>query len=83
VGPVFFADEETEEGAALLGDVVSDGVAEHGVGGFEGVEDRGDGGGGGDVEEGLVGVEAGEAAEVDGEVYSDGGHVRPLGLESA
>jgi hypothetical protein len=74
VGPVFFADEEAEEGAALLGDVVADGAAEHGVGGLEGVEDGGDGGGGGDVEGGLVCGEVGEAAEVDGEVYADGGH---------
>ena len=74
VGPVFFADEEAEEGAALLGDVVADGVAEHGVAGLEGVEDGGDGGGGGNVEGGLVGGEIGEAAEVDGKIDADGGH---------
>jgi len=71
VGPVFFADEEAEEGAALLGDVVADGVAEHGVAGLEGVEDGGDGGGGGNVEGGLVGGEIGEAAEMDGEIDAD------------
>ena len=74
VGPVFVADEEAEEGAALFGDVVADGVAEHGVGGLEGVEDGGDGGGGGDVEGGLVGGEVGEAAEVEGEIDADEGH---------
>jgi hypothetical protein len=67
VGPVFFADEEAEEGAALVGDVVADGAAEHGVAGLEGVECGGEGDGGGDVEDGLVGGEVGEAAEVDGQ----------------
>jgi hypothetical protein len=34
VGPVFFADEEAKEGAALFGGVVADGAAEHGVAGL-------------------------------------------------
>jgi hypothetical protein len=71
VGPVFFADEEAEEGTALLGNVVADGVAEHGVSEFECVENGGDGCGGGDVEGGLMGGEVGEAAEVYGEIDSD------------
>ena len=79
--PVFLADEEAEEGAALFGDVVADGAAEHGVTGLEGVEDGGDGDGGGEVEGGLVGGEVGEAAEVDGEVDADGGHGRRWGKQ--
>jgi len=74
VRPIFFADEEAEEGAALFGDVVADGAAKHGVGCFEGTEDGGDGCGGGDVERGLVVGKIGEAAEVDGEVNADGWH---------
>ena len=45
VGPVFFADEEAEEWAALFGGVVADGAAELGIGLFEGVEDGAEGDG--------------------------------------
>jgi len=38
-GIIFGASEEAEEWAALQGDVVADGAAEHRVAGFEGVED--------------------------------------------
>ena len=38
VGDIFGAGKKAEEGAALEGDVIADGAAEHGVGGFEGVE---------------------------------------------
>jgi len=38
VREIFGAGEETEEGAAFLGDVIANGAAEHGVGGFEGIE---------------------------------------------
>lgn len=39
VGEIFGAGEEAEEGAALKGVVIANGAAEHGVAGFEGVED--------------------------------------------
>src|SRR6185369_352255 len=42
---VFFACEEPEEGPALECVVVADGSAEHGVAGFEGVENGADGDG--------------------------------------
>lgn len=38
MGNVFFAGEEAQERAALLGDVVADGAAEHGITGFEGIQ---------------------------------------------
>lgn len=43
---IFFAGEDAQEGAPLAGDLVTDGAAQHGVAGFEGVEDGalGDGG---------------------------------------
>ena len=69
------------EGAALFGDVVADGAAEHGVGGFERVERGGDGDGGGDVESGLVGGEVGEAAEVEGEIDADHRHTEIIRQE--
>ena len=50
VGPVFFADEEAQEGTALFGGVVADGAAELGVGVLEGVEDGAEGDGWGNVE---------------------------------
>jgi hypothetical protein len=42
VGKIFLAGEEAEEGAALLGDVVADCALQHGIAGFEGVEDGAD-----------------------------------------
>jgi hypothetical protein len=39
VGEIFFAAEDAQEGAALVGDLVANGAAQHGVAGFEGVED--------------------------------------------
>jgi hypothetical protein len=39
VGEIQLAGEEAQEGTALQGDVVTDGSAQHGVAGFEGVED--------------------------------------------
>ena len=72
--PVFFAYEEAQEGAALVGGVVADGAAEHGVTGFERVECGAEGDGGGDVECGFVAGEAGEAAKVQGEFDADQGH---------
>ena len=40
MGEIFLAGKEAQEGTAVLGIVVADGSAEHGVAGFEGVEDR-------------------------------------------
>jgi hypothetical protein len=39
LGEVFFAGEEAEERAALLGDVIADGAAKHWILGLEGIED--------------------------------------------
>jgi hypothetical protein len=39
VGEVFFAGEEAEERAALMGDVIADGAAEHRILALEGIED--------------------------------------------
>src|SRR5271156_3856413 len=36
---VFLAGEEAQEGAPLLGDVVADGAAQHGIAGFESIQD--------------------------------------------
>ncbi len=71
--------EEAEEGAALEGDLVADGAAQHGVGGFEGVEGGADGGRGGDFDVYFVAGDAGEGAEVGGEFNADGGHEGELG----
>ena len=40
VGEVFGAGEEAEEWAALQGIVVADGAAEHGIAGFQFIQDR-------------------------------------------
>ena len=40
VGEVFFAGEEAQERAALLGDVVADGAAQHGIARLERVQHR-------------------------------------------
>ena len=74
VGPVFFADEEAQEGTALFGGVVADGAAELGVGLFEGVEDGAEGDGCGNVEGELVARDVGETAEVEWEIDAEGGH---------
>jgi hypothetical protein len=39
VGEILLANEKAQEGTALQGDVVTDGSTQHGVAGFEGVED--------------------------------------------
>src|SRR5271168_3141979 len=44
MGQVLLAGEETQERPPLLGDVVADGAAQHGITGFECVEDRALGG---------------------------------------
>ena len=76
VGEVLLAGEEAQEGAALEGDVVADSAAEHGVGGFEGVESGADGGWGGDFDLYFVAGDAGQGAEVGREFDADGGHLR-------
>ena len=70
VGDVFFAGEESYEGAALLGDVVSDGAFQHGVFLFDGGDYRARGDGRADFEVDLA-VGAGEGAEMGWEDYSD------------
>ena len=44
MGQIFLAGEESQEGTALLRDVVADGSAQHGIAGLERVEDRALGG---------------------------------------
>jgi hypothetical protein len=55
VGEVFFAGEEADQGAALFGDLVAHGPAEHWVAGLDGVEDRALGYGAGYFELDLAG----------------------------
>lgn len=72
VGKIFGAGKEAKEGAALEGDVVADGAAEHGVLGFEGVEDGALGDGARDFKTDF-GADAGEGAEMGGESDADHG----------
>ena len=72
VGEIFRAGKEAKEGAALEGDVVADGAAEHGVLGFEGVEDGALGDGARDFKTDF-GADAGEGAEMGGESDADHG----------
>jgi hypothetical protein len=48
VGDVFFAGEEADQGAALVGNVIADRAAEHWIAGLERVENGALGDGGGD-----------------------------------
>lgn len=73
VGEIFLAGEEAEEGAALFADVIADGTLQHGIAGFEGVEDGALGDGGVDFDCDLV-ADVGEGAEVVGKFDADGGH---------
>jgi hypothetical protein len=77
VGEVLFAGEEADERAALLGDVVADCAAEHGVAGLEGVEGGAQGGGAGDVKMHLA-VDVGQDAQVLGEDDADHDHLDVL-----
>ena len=65
--------EEPDEGAALLGDLVADGAAEHRIAGFEGVEDAALGRGPLDFELDLA-FDAGEGAQVEGDDDADHGN---------
>jgi len=69
--PVLLADEEAEEGAALERVVVADGSLQHGVAGFDGVEDGADGDGRGDFK-GDFAFDLRKVAEVVGELDADG-----------
>ena len=64
------AGEEAEEGPALKGDVIANGAAEHGITGFEGVED-GTLGNRTDYFELDLGAGAGQRAEMSGQGYAD------------
>jgi hypothetical protein len=61
VGEVFFAGEEADEGATVLGGVVSDGASEGGEGCFEGVENGAEGDWGFDLEWDFVRGDGGVA----------------------
>jgi hypothetical protein len=63
VREVFGTGEEAKEGTALLGEMVANGAAEHGVGGFESVQRRAEGDGRLDVEFDFA-VDFGEIAEM-------------------
>lgn len=71
MGEVLFAGKEAEEGSALLGGVVADGSAEHGVGGFDGVEDGALGCGSFDLNAHLA-LDTGQSTKVRGEEDPDG-----------
>ena len=72
MGEVLLAGEETQEGTALPGVMISDSSAERGVAGFEGVEDGTLGDGALDLEGNFTRYFR-EGAEVGGEFYADGG----------
>ena len=71
------AGEEAQERAAFAGRLIADGAAKHGVGGFQRIEDSGDGRRAWDVEHDFMTVDAGQGAEVRGEFDTDG-HGRSL-----
>jgi hypothetical protein len=75
VRKIFGTGEEAKERAALLGDMVANGAAEHGVGGFEGVESGAEGDGRLDVEFDFAG-DFGEIAEM--RRKDDANHGRPF-----
>lgn len=70
VGDVFVAGEEAQEGTTVEGGVVADGAAEHGIPGLQGIKDGALGRPGGDIEQELA-LDAGEGAEMGGEVDAD------------
>jgi len=74
VGEILLAGVEADEVAALAGGVVADGAAEHGVAGFQGVEDGAQRDGWGNVELDLAG-DAGEGFQVVGDNDADHGAV--------
>jgi hypothetical protein len=73
VGEVFGAGEEAEEWAALEGIVIADCAAEHGIAGFEFIEDRAESGRSGEFERDLA-VHVSQCAEMGGE--NDANHGR-------
>ena len=74
VGEILLAGVEADEVAALAGGVVADGTAEHGVAGFQGVEDGAQRDRWGNVELHLAG-DAGEGFQVVGDDDADHGVV--------
>ena len=67
---IFFAGKEAQKRTALEGVVVADGSAEHGVAGFERVEDRADSDGRGDFECDVA-VDVRQVAKVVRQSYSN------------
>ncbi len=79
VGEIGFTGEVAQEGAALAGDVVADGAFEGGIAGVQSVEDgakRDRAMGGLDLDQDFCGADAGQIAQVPGQLDSDGGHGR-------
>ena len=77
MGEVFGAGEEAKERAALLRIVIADGAAEHGIAGFEFIQDRTQGGWNGEFESDLA-VDVSQCAEMRGEYdanHGSGGRV--------
>ena len=72
MGEILLTGEEAQEGAALEGDVITNGAAEHGIARLERVEHGGKGNRRGDGELHLN-TGAGERAEVVGEFDADDG----------
>jgi len=75
MGIVLGAGEEADEGAALEGDVITDGATEHRVLGFEDVQDRALGDRGGDFQADFA-RNMRQGAEMSGERYTDHGHLQ-------
>ena len=82
VGEILLAGVEADEVAPLAGGVVADGAAEHGVAGFEGVEDGAQRDGSGDVELHFAG-DAGEGFQVVGDDDADHVKLIRIGARSA
>src|SRR6266704_2208644 len=74
VGQVLLAGEEPHERPALLGDLVPDGPAQHGIAGLEGVEDHAQGGRPLDLELHLA-ADACQRPQVGGQLDADHGRV--------
>ena len=72
VREVFSAGEEAEERAALLRIMVADGPAQHGIAGFEFIQDRTQGGWNGKFESNLA-VHVSQCAEMRGEYDANHG----------
>lgn len=72
VGEILLAGEEADQGSPLFGGLITDGAAEHGIFGFESVEDGALGDWAGDIKLDLA-ADVGQGSKVLGEDDSDHG----------